>query len=150
MSKILTGNNLSFIATHREEIELYHGGIYFCFDTKANGTEAYEILTNRLSSDIRTTRYGLDKRDFTIYFNGGENKAKEIYTEIKKEVEDYRNAHPEATDPYYEDPTGTGSGTGTGSTTSATASKAKDWTTYLVIGAAAVVILLLLWDRKRK
>ncbi len=144
MGKILTGNNLKFIATHRQEIEPYNGGVYFCFDTIANGTEAYQILRNRLSSDIRSIKYGIDKRDFTIYFVGGETKAKEVFNQINKEVEDYRQANPEVTDPYYTDTndpdlvSGTGSGSGI------------DWVTYLVIGAAVVAIVLLLWDRKKK
>lgn len=153
MSKILTGNNLKFIATHREQIEQYHGGIYFCFDTVANGEEAYQILSNVLRPEgISRIKYGLDKRDFTVYFNDGESKMMELYPKILKEVEDYRNAHPEVTDPYYTDPndpdllpsSGNGSGNGTG------VSKNTNWTTYLIIGAAAVAIILLLWDRKKK
>ena len=153
MSKILTGNNLKFIATHREEIELYHGGIYFCFDNKANGAEAYNILSYRLSSDIRRIDYGIDKRDFTIYFTGGETTAAEIYQKLNNEVEDYRQAHPEVTDPYYTDPTDPDLQSGTGSGTSSVLSsitKSSDWTTYLIIGAAAVAVIMLLWDRKKK
>jgi hypothetical protein len=151
MGKILTGNDLKFIATHREQIEKYGGGIYFCFDSVANGEEAYEILSNALMNEgIRRIRYGWDKRDFTIYFNDGESKMEELYPKILKEVQDYRNAHPEATDPYYTDPndpdlrpsSGNGSGNGTG--------KSASWTNYLIIGAAAVAVVLLLWDRKKK
>lgn len=153
MSKILTGENLKFIATHREEIELYHGGIYFCFDSKANGAEAYNILSNRLSSDISRISYGLDKRDFTIIFKGGETKAAEIYPKIVKEIEDYRQVHPEVTDPYYTDPNDPdlqpGSSSGTGSILNSV-SKSTDWTTYLIIGAAVVAVIMLLWDRKKK
>lgn len=151
MSKILTGNNLKFIATHREQIEQYHGGIYFCFDSVANGEEAYQILYNALRPEgIRSIKYGLDKRDFTIYFNDGESKMIELYPKILKEVEDYRNAHPEVTDPYYTDPNDPDL-LPTSSNSSANGTDSKtNWTTYLIVGAAAVAVILLLWDRKKK
>lgn len=151
MSKILTGNPLKFIATHREQIEQYHGGIYFCFDSVANGEEAYQILYNALRPEgIRSIKYGLDKRDFTIYFNDGESKMIELYPKILKEVEDYRNAHPEVTDPYYTDPNDPDLlPTSSNSSVNGTGSK-TNWTTYLIVGAAAVAIILLLWDRKKK
>lgn len=44
---------------------------------------------------------------------------------------------------------GNGAGTGNGGGTD-TVTKSTDWTTYLIIGAAAVAVIMLLWDRKKK
>lgn len=86
-------------------------------------------------------------RDFSLVFDTVERRD-DVVKNLNANVNAYRNAHPEIV--YSGDPE-TPSGTGTtGTASDPTASKAKDWTTYLVIGAAAVVILLLLWDRKRK
>lgn len=145
MSKILTGYNLDFIATHIQEIDKYNRGIYFCFDTKDNGTEGFRILNAVLP--VTTSGYGIDKRDFTLKF-GSVDKRDEIYTELSKEVNDYRQSHPEATDPYYNNPVNPGAGGNSGNGNDV--KKSTNWTTYLIIGAAVVAVIMLLWDRKKK
>ena len=73
------------------------------------------------------------------------DEAKGLVEDIGKCIDEYANyVDPEDPVNTYVQDTPTVNGTDTPT------SKAKDWTTYLVIGAAAVVILLLLWDRKRK
>ncbi len=79
-------------------------------------------------------------RDFRAKFST-ESEADECFNEVDAAV---NSAYAEEIyDPVSgvddENPDGTGVKT-----------KAKSWTTYIVIGAAAIVILLLLWDRKKK
>lgn len=57
----------------------------------------------------------------------------------------------------YEDPTtfvddepGSSGGGYIGGNEGASGNKAKDWTTYIIIGAALAVIIVLLWKRKKK
>lgn len=137
----LKGDNLKFIATHLEEIEKSRSGrgIYFCFDTVKNGEFAYDILDSLFPGHDHST--GLDKRDFHVLF-GSRSDRDAAFDELSKDIRDYSVAHDaeisagfgQDEDPgFYEGTDGeTGSGTGT----------------YIVVGAvAAIVILLLLWRK---
>lgn len=75
-------------------------------------------------------------------------KATELMQEINSCIEEYNN--PAATNTSTnENPTNTTSTTSTNEVVQTTASKAKSWTTYIIIGAALAVIALLLWNRKK-
>jgi len=140
MSNYLRGDNQKFIATHIEEMEKSNmgRGIYFCFDTVKNGETAYGILDSLFPG--LDHRIGLDKRDFTFFFDS--KKRNEVYDGLSEDIRNYSVAHdeevnsgygedevPEANDPEVGEAGG-------------------DTATYVVIGAvAAIIILLLIWRK---
>ncbi len=144
MGKLST-ENLKFIAGHIERIKKGSGTwIYFCFDSKYNGGLAYNILTSSL--DYWDTYSGLDRRDFRMSFVDKDTRDK-VYDELQSAIAKYQAAHIVEVQQTY----GT-QGLDAPSTTGDDELKTKStsWTTYLIIGAAAVAVILLLWDRKKK
>ena len=84
---------------------------------------------------------------FRAHFNNADD-ANSCMTAINEAIKQYGSGSD------YEDPgtfvddggdvyNPTGGGTDT-------VTKSKDWTTYIIIGVAVAVIILLLWDRKKK
>lgn len=141
MSKYLSNKKLDFIAKHLEEIERSGAsGIYFCFNNKKNGETAYGYLQGVWPDN--DTRTGWDKRDFTFFF-GDRGKRNEVFEALVKEIQDYKTVHPEVDDPLVDDPSDTGEGNGVSGILGGS-------TLYVVMGAAAIILILLLWDKKAK
>lgn len=73
------------------------------------------------------------------------DEAKELVSDIGKCMDEYAN---------YQDPDDVSSNGGSYTPDNGTGNdqetKSINWTTYLIVGAAAVAVILLLWDRKKK
>lgn len=142
----LTGGKLAFFAEHLEEIKkAYKTQIYLCFDDAGNGFKAYLILKELFGSDLNYEAYGSDWRDYYVGFTS-QAKRNEAYDELSndigtylaaefeeeyKEDEDEEETPPPPTPPTPEEPK----------------PEQPDYTTYIIIGAAAIVIVLLLWKK---
>lgn len=110
-------------------------------DTNAAGKKNSQILkTAYPEAEIKD--YSGGYRDFSLVFDRVWRRD-EVVDEINDVVAAYRNQHPEIlSDPDVssEDPVVIGTETqNTGS-----------YTTYIIIGAAAIIIVLLLWDKLKK
>lgn len=146
----LTTKQAKHLAEHLQEFDkAYKTQIYFCFDSEANGKVGFNDLQNAYRDVCNYSAwsgwFGIgNKRDFYLGFKSKEDRDA-VFRDIQDAKYVYEAAHPEVESQYdfsgsdEENPDGTGGAT-----------KAKSWTTYIVIGAAAIVILLLLWDRKKK
>lgn len=146
----LTTKQAKHLAEHLQEFDkAYKTQIYFCFDGEANGKEGFNYLQNAYRDVCNYSAwagwFGIgNKRDFYLGFKSKEDRDA-VFRDIQDAKYGYEAAHPEDESQYdfsgddNENPDGTGVKT-----------KAKSWTTYIVIGAAAIVILLLLWDRKKR
>lgn len=145
MSK-LNGNDLAHIANHYEAIyREWNTQIYFCFDSVKNGEKAFEILTRVYADEMgpnKYSSYGLDKRDFYLGFNS-RNVATDVCNEINAAIAAYREV--EHQDIHYEpDPVSYPESNGS------VISGPSNSNTYMIIGAvAAIIILVLLWKPKR-
>ena len=148
----LTSDQIKFIAQHYENIDkIYNSQIKFCFDNKNNGATAFKMLRDAYRSDIANYRYGTDYRDFRLEFTSRDVRNT-IYNDIIDALSAYHSAFGYDTDHYQnifsgDDNSGPDAATGPGNDQE---TKSTNWTTYLVIGAAAVAIILLLWNRKKK
>lgn len=146
--KKLSSQQIKHLAYHNEAIDkAYKSQIYFCFDSKDAGKDAYdylkEVYAEECNYDAWSGWFGLgDKRDFYLGFVSPEARDA-VYKDIMNAIGAYQS-----TNQYQNDFLETGSGNGSGNGTDV--SKNSNWTTYLIIGAAAVAIILLLWDRKKK
>ena len=88
-----------------------------------------------------------DDYDFSLVFDSG-SRRDEVVNDINDAIDAYLAAHPETDTAFTYTP---------GNTPGNTPGKEpepdeenKDYTAYIIIGAAAVAIILLLWDRKKK
>ena len=138
----LSGKNLEFFAKHYESFkEAYRTQIYFCFDSKANGKSAFTMLKTVYASECNYNAYGIDHRDFYLGFTSKATRDW-VMQDIESSLSAYQEAH--GNDPVEEI-------TEDITITEVQGAQAnKDWTTYLILGAAVAVILLLLWDNKKK
>ena len=123
----------------------YKTQIYFCFKDVDSGENAFKFLKNvyadECNYDAWSGWFGIgDKRDFYLGFVSAQARDN-VYNDIKNAVDQY-----ESTNQYQEENLNGGSGEGQDAFTA----KSKDWTTYLIIGAAVVAVIMLLWDRKKK
>lgn len=124
--------------------------VYFHCRSNSGGVEVRDVIrTVYKPEDV--TRYNYDLEwvltagmsewiDFRAKFKT-ESEANECYNEVYAAI---NSAYAEEPNTYVLDDDETSDGLGTVTT------KAKDWTTYIVIGAAVAIILLLLWNRKKK
>lgn len=141
----LTPENIKYIHQHNESIHpAYKTQIYFCFDSKETGVEAFRLLKSAYGSDINYSAYGLDWRDFYVGFTS-KGKRDEVYNEIITDLGNYDNSHPNE---LLEGPQNPTEVTVPGDDTFT--QPKSDYATYIVIGAAAIILVLLLWDRKKK
>lgn len=149
--KLLQGSDLEYIATHYEKIsDAYNTQIYFCFDSKESGAEAFDILkrvyAKECNYDAWSGWFGAgDKRDFYLGFNTRYVRNL-VLSSITHSVSNFRETHPDAV--YH--------GGGHPETVDDNfdpdddPNNSTDWTTYIIIGAAAMAILILLWPSKKK
>ena len=143
----LKGNDLAFIAAHYEKIsKAYATQIYFCFDNKTDGATAFNILkrvyAEECNYDAWAGWFGSgDKRDFYLGFTTKQVRN-DVFDEIIDSISNYRQANPDFSSPDY---------TYTSTDSGEDSAGAKNYTTYIIIGvAAAIIIALLLWNRKKK
>ena len=85
-------------------------------------------------------------KNFTVKTTSA-TEAANLVKEIDSCISQYGGYAEDPEEYYSEENINDNSGNGGNSVSSV---KAKDWTTYIVIGAAAAIILLLLWNRKKK
>jgi hypothetical protein len=141
----MTNEQLKFVAEH----------MMFC---RKHGYKKYRVLIGADSNDngkrlstILMDSYGASDvadysggyRDFSLVFDSVARRD-QVVKNINANVNAYRDSHPEVVYTY------TPSTQGTDPATDDEVKKSTNWTTYLIIGAAAVAIFLLLWDRKKK
>lgn len=129
--------------------------VYFHCRSNAGGVEVRDVIrTVYKPEDV--TRYNYDIEwmftlgmsewiDFRAKFKT-ESDANECYNEVYAAI---NSAYAEEPNTYVLEDTEYLGNEVTGNSGTVT-TKAKDWTTYIVIGAAAAIILLLLWNRKKK
>ena len=141
MGNYLKTDEAKYIATHLESIEKSRSGrgIYLCFDTVKNGEMAYGILLRVFPNHDHST--GIDKRDFHILFPS-RSERDEAFDGLTSEIAGYAASNDHGSgygsDEFFE---GSGSSETTGK---------SGWVTYLIIGVVAVIIFLLLWNKKKK
>lgn len=147
MSHKLKGNDLKYAAEH----------IVVCRQHKRKSCRALietddEQSWGRLQTKLKDL-YGAnsvkdnsgDDLDFSLVFDDSGARDKAV-NDINDAIEEYIALHPDTDNNFnYTPPQTTTSGEPEIDT-----STSKDWTTYLVIGAAAVAIILLLWNRQKK
>lgn len=138
----LKGENIAFFSKHIEQFDkAYQKQIYFCFDTPSNGEAMFKVLRNTYGDGFKNCNYGADYRDFYMVFNDGGARTW-VYDDINSSLVAYRLAHG---NDVVEDPENT-------TVSDVEVTKSGSSTTYIIIGVAAVAVILimLLWDRKRK
>lgn len=146
--KKLSKKQIAFLSNHLEAMDkAYKTQIYFCFNDKASGEEAFDFLQDVYSDECNYSAwngwFGIgDKRDFYLGFVSKQARDN-VYNDIKNAKDGYQSTNQYQNENF-------GSSYDVDSETETVQTKAKSWTTYIVIGAAAIVILLLLWDRKKK
>lgn len=147
--KKLSKNQIVFLSNYMEAMDkAYKTQIYFSFADKSKGEKAFNFLKSVYADECNYSAwsgwFGLgDKRDFYLGFVSVQARDN-VYNDINKAVNAYEN-----TDQYQEDYLGTGSEDVTVTTSSGKTIFGNN-TTYIVIGIALAVILLLLWDKKKK
>lgn len=136
--KRLKGPDLVFFVEHVTKYRAaYQTQIYFCFDTKLDGRSAFVMLKRLYADECDYSAYGIDYRDFYLGF-----KSKEVRNQVLQDIEECEEQFQMD---YNVDLT-----LGTSETGPDKNKKEEvDWTTYIVIGIAAAVILLLLWDKRK-
>lgn len=142
----MTTEQLRFAAAHMTNCRKHGYRKYRALieaDCNANGqTLATMLKTAYGASDIAD--YSGGYKDFSLVFDSV-TRRDEVVDKINAAVNAYRDAHPEIVPetvlPSAEDPGNAGADEG---------KKTASWTNYLIIGAAAVAVVLLLWDRKKK
>lgn len=150
--KKLTKEQIVFLSNHMTAMDkAYKTQIYFCFDDKESGEDAFDLLQNVYSDECNYNAwsgwFGVgDKRDFYLGFTSKQARDN-VYNDIKNAKDSYQS-----TNQYQEEHLNSGSGNGNTPDTDTTNSKAKDWVTYIIIGVAVAVIIALLipWKKSKK
>lgn len=154
--KKLSPEQIRHLAYYQEAIDkAYKTQIYFCFRDKDSGAQAYEFLKNvyadECNYDAWSGWFGLgDKRDFYLGFVSPKARD-EVYDDIRHALDAYQSTNQYQNDNL--NGNGLSGGGGGNSPTDPdpdTDKKSIDWTTYIIIGAAAVAIIILLWPNKRR
>lgn len=143
----LNGNDLAYIAAHIENfIFEWKTQIYFCFDSKDSGEQAFDILKRVYKNECNYSRYGIDKRDFYLGFTSSTIRNN-VFNEIRQAINEYKTVNPEDIDYVPESELPENNLFKNDDNGGATKSGA---TTYIIIGAAAIILVLLLWNTKKK
>lgn len=125
----LSQQTIELLAAYMTECKAaYSTQIYFCFSNKEAGSEAFDMLMQDLSSVCNYSAYSGwfgwgDKRDFYLGFVDASTRS-EVLSEIKQSVAAYNASGGESG-----------------------LKKLMGWGTWLIIGAAAVAIFILLWKK---
>ena len=110
-------------------------------DSKEDGEAVHSYLKGVYGS--KSYDKGLDWEDFTMIFSSKDDRD-DAYKDLDGALTEFREANPEHTPMY-------GTGTGDDPTSPDDSDTEKtDWTTYIIIGAAAAIIIALLIPWKRK
>lgn len=139
----MTTEQLKFVAEHMTFCRK-HGykkyRVLIGADSNDNGKRLSTILMDAYgASDVAD--YSGGYRDFSLVFDSV-SRRDQVVENLNANVNAYRDSHPEVV---Y-----TPSTQGTEPATDVVEKKSTDWTTYLIIGAAVVAVIMLLWDRKKK
>ena len=139
----MTTEQLKFVAEHMTFCRK-HGykkyRVLIGADSNDNGKRLSTILMDAYgASDVAD--YSGGYRDFSLVFDSV-SRRDQVVENLNANVNAYRDSHPEVV---Y-----TPSTQSTEPATDVVEKKSTDWTTYLIIGAAAVAVIMLLWDRKKK
>lgn len=148
----LTGDDLTWMYGHLKPN--YHqlarkDRLWFAFANQSEGRKGHDIIT-RVYSDyyVKSGDVG-NYTDFNIKFSS-QAAAEWVLADIQDSFREYNTYHPSAN---------MGGQAGTGSSPDPTdpdpgpdddKEKAIDWITYIIIGAAVVAIIILLWPNKRR
>lgn len=124
--------------------------VTFRCKSNSDGKDVRDIIQNAFDPE-KVTRYNYDLegfltlgmsewKEFRAKFSSSAD-AEDCYNEVHAAIKAYQDGSSDLDPVYNTDYSVTTTGTG--------ASASKDWITYLVIGAALVAIILLLWKRKK-
>ena len=156
MGPKLTNSDIEYLATSIDGVlrPYYNRKIEVVMKREYYGEKAARILNSTYGAEIQNVG---GWKEFDMKFDSMSARD-EVLAEVNSSIVNWRNQWihehqeeyvegglPDAPSPSQDDNTGNVGNQDTGNT-----NKKKDWVTYLVIGAAAVVIILMLWDRKRK
>lgn len=146
--KKLSSQQIKHLAYHNEAIDkAYKSQIYFCFDSKDAGKKAYdflkEVYADECNYDAWSGWFGLgDKRDFYLGFVSPEARDL-VYQDLMNAIGAYQTTNQYQNDFLANDEL-------KDDQDNKDITQNTNWVIYLIIGAAAVAIILLLWDRKKK
>ena len=160
MSHKLKGNNLAYVAQHLVSCSKHSSKRWakVVTDSADAGSKVYNIL----KAAYKPSDYskGLDWEDFSMKFDTVTGRD-EAVQDINEAVAEYMEAHPDQLDTPLDDPIGSGkddkegyrpgqtTGGGANATPDSPEETKTDWTTYIILGAAAAIIIaLVVWKRK--
>lgn len=152
MGHYLKGKTLEYFAKHMRYCT--DAGSGYIYPTLVIGTDSKESASS-IGSVVKSTfkgrKYFLDPKDekrVFVSFNKGDDRWRRTYAieQINKEVDAYNAANSEyiLKEPETDNPKDTDT-TDTGEEKSST-----NWTTYVILGLAAVAIVVLLFSKKKK
>ncbi|MBR3711104.1 MAG: hypothetical protein IKM99_09125 [Bacteroidales bacterium] len=142
----LTGEPLKFAAEHMTNCRKHGYKKYRVLVSADSNTDGKTLCTylQQVYKPSGIADYSGGYRDFSLVFDTV-SRRDEVVNDINDAVTAYRMAHPGSA------PTNGGSSTVYTSEEPVDVQTNKTgWTTYLIIGAAAVAIIMLLWNRKKK
>lgn len=152
----LSSDVIKFLAENKEKIDkAYHTQIYFCFDSKSDGAKAFDMLREAYAEDCNYYAYGIDYRDFYLGFTS-KDKRNEVYDDIIAALTEYHNQYGYDNSNSYSgvfgsSPEGKDTTSGQyGDGYKQNTNKKTSSYTYIIIGALAILAILLLWPGKRK
>lgn len=139
----LNGANLQYVADNFIALTKVgpSGNMTMIFTAASNASREKLVQIFTSLYNVKSTRYGDGFGSIILQFNNPSD-GDEFYRDVLGAVSQYMEAHPNVTpennyNNHLADDMGGNEQT-------------LDWTTYLIIGAAAVAILILLWPKKRK
>lgn len=151
MAYKLKGTKLKFVAEHIVSYRKMAAKkrLYIECDDKDSGATVYTYLHGLYGN----TGYdkGFNWKDFTMVFSS-EAERNKAYEDLNGAYSAYIESNPEIIgyEPDEPDPNNPNNGTDPEEPDDPE-TETTDWTTYIIIGAAAlVIIILLLWNPKRK
>lgn len=153
----LKGNDLQFIATNLQrpiKTLARKDRLWFDFGSANTGRQAHDILKRVYAAEYVISGDVANYTDFNMKFKS-EQSAEWVKQDINSSLDEYNAYHEPvgmgggSTGGSGTGGSGTGGGgTGTGSDSGSSFNLGS--TTYIIIGAAAIILILLLWDRKKK
>ena len=149
MAKKLSGTALSYISDHVIEVRKHKSNRYRVLIVADSAEAANNIgrwLKTAWNAVAIKDQNDNVPNDISIQFDYMWQRDQAV-DEINKEINDYRRANPDSIVP---PPTPTTSESEDPTTTDEPEKEKTNWTTYIIIGLAAVAIILLVWPKPKK
>lgn len=154
----LKGEDLQFIAINLQKpikTLARKDRLWFDFGNATAGRQAHDIIKRVYAAEYVISGDVANYTDFNMKFKS-ESTAEWVKQDINSSLDEY-NAYHEGSGVGGGNNEGLGTGSGTGGSGtggSGTGGSGTGFkmgtTTYIIIGAAVIILVLLLWDRKKK